>query len=164
MVEDLDDAFQDFSSRCYLAIARGGVVSFEEIKANETALYRVLGALDRLTASDYAASRATEARAVQLATTAVGVLSLFIGAAIGVSALVAWLTASSLLTPIKALTASATALGEGNLDISVREFSRDELGSLAPIASMHHGRAAAAVPGRRPRRTSSRPSERWRQP
>ncbi len=131
LVEDLDSAFQDFSARCDQAIARGGAASFDEIKANEVALYRVLDSLDRLTASDYAGSRATEARAEQLAATAVGVLSLFIGSAIAVSVLVAWFTASSLLTPIKTLTASATALGEGNLDISVPEFSGDELGSLA---------------------------------
>jgi NtrC-family two-component system sensor histidine kinase KinB len=54
-----------------------------------------------------------------------------IGLAVCLSAILAWALASSLLMPIKALTASATALGEGDLDIEVPEFSRDELGSLA---------------------------------
>jgi NtrC-family two-component system sensor histidine kinase KinB len=137
LVEELDAAFQDFSSRCDrmlsggVAISLGGMQANEEIQANETALYRVLNAIDKLTASDYAASRAAEARAEQLARTAVGVLIVVIGFALAVSALASWSVAASLLKPIKALTASANALGEGNLDVTVPELSRDELGSMA---------------------------------
>jgi signal transduction histidine kinase len=54
-----------------------------------------------------------------------------IAAAVALSLLIAWLVATSILGPIKALTASATALGEGNLDTHVPVFSRDELGRLA---------------------------------
>ena len=131
LVEGLDAAFQDFSSRCDRMIAAGGSASLEEVRANEDALYNVLRAIDRLTASDYAASQETEARAEQLANAAVRVLWVAIGAAVALSAALAWLVAASLLGPIKALTASAVALGEGNLDTRVPEFSRDELGSLA---------------------------------
>ena len=131
LVGELDAAFQDFSARCDRTLAAGGGVSLSENAANEDALYRVFSALDHLTASDYAASRETEAQAERLAATAVGILSATIGAAVLLSGLIAWMLASSLLVPIKALTASATALGEGNLDIHVPEFSRDELGSLA---------------------------------
>jgi signal transduction histidine kinase len=140
LVGELDAAFQDFSSRCDRTLAGGGGVSLNENMANEDALYRVFSALDRLTASDYAASRETEARAEHLATTAVGVLSATIGAAVVLSVLLAWMLASSLLVPIKALTGSATALGEGNLDIEVPEFSRDELGSLARSFNTMAGR------------------------
>jgi signal transduction histidine kinase len=131
LVGELDLAFQDFSARCDRTLAAGGGVSLGENAANEDALYRVFSALDRLTERDYAASRETEAQAERLATTAVGILSATIGAGVLLSALIAWMLASSLLVPIKALTASATALGEGNLDTTVPEFSRDELGSLA---------------------------------
>ncbi len=131
LVDELDAAFQDFSTRCDRTLAAGGGVSLNENMANQDALYRVFSALDRLTASDYAASREAEARAEHLATTAVGILSATIGAAVALSVFIAWVLASSLLVPIKALTASATALGEGNLDTEVPEFSRDELGSLA---------------------------------
>jgi len=131
LVEGLDAAFQDFSSRCDRMIAAGGSASLDEIRADEGALYRVLGAIDKLTANDYAASRTTEARAEQLANAAVRVLWAAIGAAAALSAALAWMVAASLLRPIKALTASATALGEGDLDTRVPEFSRDELGSLA---------------------------------
>ncbi len=131
LVEDLDAAFQDFSSRCDRTLAGGGSVSQDEFRANEDALYRVLKAIDRLTASDYAASRETEAHAEQLASTAIRVLTVGIAVAVGLSAVLAWLVAASLLGPIKGLTASAIALGEGNLDTRVPELSRDELGSLA---------------------------------
>jgi signal transduction histidine kinase len=131
LVGELDGAFQDFSSRCDEVLSGGVAISLGEIQANETALYRVLNAIDKLTASDYAASREAEARAEQLARTAVGVLTVFIGSALAVSALASWIVAASLLKPIKALTASANALGEGNLDVTVPELSRDELGSMA---------------------------------
>jgi len=131
LVEELDTAFQDFSSRCDRMLAGSIGISLGEIQENEAALYRVNSAIDRLTASDYAASREAEARAEQLAHVAVSVLAVFIGSAIVASALMFWFMASSLLKPIKTLTASAIALGEGNLDTKVPEFSRDELGSLA---------------------------------
>jgi NtrC-family two-component system sensor histidine kinase KinB len=131
LVEELDTAFQDFSTRCDTMLAGGVAISLGEIRENENALFRVNNAIDRLTESDYAASREAEARAEQLAHTAVSVLAIFIGSAVAVAALMSWFMASSLLMPIKALTASANALGEGNLDTKVPEFSRDELGSLA---------------------------------
>jgi len=112
-------------------LAGGGSASLREVRADEASLYRVLSAIDRLTASDHAAALETEARAEQLADTAVRVLSIAIVAAVALSAILAWFVAASLLRPIKALTASAIALGEGNLDIQAPEFSRDELGSLA---------------------------------
>jgi NtrC-family two-component system sensor histidine kinase KinB len=131
LVEALDTAFVDFSARCDTVLAGGGSASREEYRQNEDAFYRVLSAIDRLMAADYAASRETEWHAEQLASTAVGVLSIAIGGAIVLSAILAWFLTASLLNPIKTLTASAIALGEGNLDTRVPEFSRDELGSLA---------------------------------
>jgi NtrC-family two-component system sensor histidine kinase KinB len=130
LVSDLDAAFQDYSSLCERTLASGGAGSLEDLRASESALYRVFEKLDRLTENDTAESRRTELRAENLATTAVGVLSVTIGAAVALSVALAWFLAASLLTPIKALTSSATALGEGNLDTEVPELSRDELGSL----------------------------------
>jgi NtrC-family two-component system sensor histidine kinase KinB len=131
LVGDLDTAFQHVSALCDRALAGGGGASLIDFRSNQDALYRVFDALNLLTSSDYAASREVEARAEHLETTAVGILSVTIGLAVGLSAILAWVLASSLLMPIRALTASATALGEGDLDIMVPEFSRDELGSLA---------------------------------
>ncbi len=143
MVEELDAAFQDFSGRCDGMLAAGGTASLGEIRANEDALYRVFNALDRLTADDYAASRETEAQAEHLAATAVGILRATIGAAVALSVLLAWLLAALLLRPIQALTASAVALGDGNLDTHVPEFSRDELGRLARSFNVMAGKLRA---------------------
>jgi two-component system, NtrC family, sensor histidine kinase KinB len=131
LVNELDRAFQNFSALCDRALASAGAASLDDFRANQDALYRVFDSLNRLTATDYAASREVEAHAEHLESTAVGILSVTIGAAVGLSAILAWALASSLLMPIKALTVSATALGEGNLDINVPVFSTDELGSLA---------------------------------
>lgn len=131
LVEALDAAFQAFSARCDRAISEGGAASLDETRTDEDALFGVLNALDRLTESDYAASRETEAQAEQLAGTAVRVLSVAIAVALLLSVAIAWMVAASLLRPIMALTASATALGEGDLDTSVPVFSDDELGVLA---------------------------------
>jgi NtrC-family two-component system sensor histidine kinase KinB len=131
LVSDLDTAFQQFSGLCDRTLAGGVAASLDDFRASQDALYRVFNALDLLTAHDYAASQETEARAEHLESTAVGILSVTIGAAIALSVAVAWLLAASLLRPIKSLTASATALGEGNLEVEVPEYSGDELGSLA---------------------------------
>jgi NtrC-family two-component system sensor histidine kinase KinB len=130
LVGELDTAFQAFSMLCDRTLAAGGGGSLDDVRANEDALYRVFKALDVLTESDNSESRKTESRAEQLASTAVGVLSVAIVAAVALSVALAWALAASLIMPIKTLTASATALGEGNLDIKVPEFSQDELGSL----------------------------------
>jgi signal transduction histidine kinase len=131
LVEALDAAFTDFAGRCDAVLAGGASSSPGEFRENESSLYRVLGAIKRLVDNDYAAARQTEWHAEQLGDTAIGVLSVAIGAAIGLSMLLAWFLAASLLRPIKTLTASAVALGEGRLDVQVPLFSRDELGRLA---------------------------------
>jgi signal transduction histidine kinase len=130
LVSELDEAFQDFSALCDRALASGGGGSLDDLRASESSLYKVFKALDRLMEYDTDESRQTERRAEKLASTAVGVLSVAIGAAVALAVALAWVLAASLLMPIKALTASATALGEGNLDTKVPEFSQDELGSL----------------------------------
>ncbi len=143
LVLELDAAFQDFSALCYRTLAGGGGGSLGDLRVSEDALFRVFNALDHLTASDYSQSRETERQAERLASRAVGILWVTIGAAVALSAAIAWMLASSLLTPIKALTASATSLGEGNLDIQVPEFSGDELGSLARSFNTMAGRLRA---------------------
>jgi signal transduction histidine kinase len=131
LIEGLDAAFQSFSALCDRALAASGSSSLNDFRLNQEALFRVFDGLNKLTASDYAASREVETHAEHLESTAVGILSATIAAGVLLAAIIAWALASSLLTPIKALTASATALGEGNLEINVPEFSRDELGRLA---------------------------------
>lgn len=131
LVTALDGAFQRYaeSSARFLKDGAGG--SLEDLQRNAAGLYRVFDAIESLTRRDAAAAQQAEARAEELAAATQRVLLAAIIAAVLLSLLVAWRLATVLLRPIRALTASATALGDGDLDAPVPEFSRDELGQLA---------------------------------
>ena len=131
LVGSLDRAFQDFLARSETALRAGGAGSRNDQQGDATALFRVLDAIETLTRRDAAAAQQTAARVEQLAVTTERVLLTAIVGAVALSIFVAWRLASSLLKPIKALTASAVAVGEGDLDRAVPEFSGDELGQLA---------------------------------
>ncbi len=130
-VTALDQAFQQYSESAGRFLRGGGAGSLEDTKQDATALYRVFDAIENLTRRDAAAAQQTAARAEQLAATTERVLLAAIASAVLLSLLVAWWLAAALLRPIRALTASATALGDGDLDRHVPELSRDELGQLA---------------------------------
>jgi signal transduction histidine kinase len=112
-------------------LAGAGSGPLELVQRNEAALYRVLTAIEDLNRRDFDAVRQTAVRAGQMVATTERVLSTAIVGAFLLSILVAWWLATSLLTPIKALTASAVAVGEGDLGRTVPALSRDELGQLA---------------------------------
>lgn len=130
LVDALGEKFQAYAARCEPAVA-GAAAAWNELSARESALKAVLDAIEALTLRDYAAAQQTAAQAEQIATTTERVLLAAIGVAVVLSLLVAWWLAGSLLRPIKSLTASAVAVGEGDLGREVPEFSRDELGQLA---------------------------------
>jgi signal transduction histidine kinase len=131
LVETLDAAFGELARQGEALLAAGGSGSLETLRSNETSLFRVLSAVETLNRRDFAAAQAASARAGRLAATTERVLLIVIAAAAVLSLLVAWRLASSLLGPIKQLTASAAALGEGRLERDVPVLSRDELGDLA---------------------------------
>jgi len=130
LVSALEQKFQEYSALCEpgLATASG---SRAELGARESARKALLDAIEALTLRDYAAAQQTAARAEQLAATTERVLLTAIAVAVVLSLLVAWWFAGSLLKPVKLLTTSAVALGEGRLDREVPVLSRDELGQLA---------------------------------
>lgn len=130
-VSQLADAFQKFSVRADGALRNGGSLFLADAKEDAAAYYGVLDAIERLVRYDATSARETAARVELLAAHTERVLYAAIGAAVVVSIFLAGWLASSLLTPIKALTASAVALGEGHLDREVPVLSRDELGLLA---------------------------------
>ena len=131
LVVALDQAFQDFSGRAEAVLRSGAGGSRIDQQGDTAALLRVLDAIETLTRRDAAAAQQTAARVEQLAATTERVLLLAIIGAVLLSIFVAWRMAAALLKPIKALTASAVAVGEGDLDRTVPEMSRDELGQLA---------------------------------
>jgi len=131
LVGKLDDAFQRLAARGSQLNGAGTSGSLATLEQNEDLVFGVVAAIDGLERSDYGRAGAEARSAVHLAATTVNVLLLVIAAAVLVWIAMAWSLAGSLLRPIKALSASAVALGEGRLDQPVPEFSSDELGLLA---------------------------------
>lgn len=103
----------------------------ELMKVDETATFGVLRAIERLTDFDAAALREAEQNARLVTRRTTTVFAIGVVAAILLASFFAWTTSGALLGPIKALTASAAALGEGRLDRDVPVTSNDELGKLA---------------------------------
>lgn len=131
LVTTLDQAYRDLVGRAEGVLAAGGGGSRADVQREEAALFRVLSAIETLTQGDAAAAQQTVARVEQLAATTERVLITTIAGAVVLAIFVSWWLAAALLKPIKALTTSAVALGEGELERTVPEFSRDELGQLA---------------------------------
>ncbi len=130
LVSALDEAFRDFVTKSEPVLAAGGLGARTDLSREEAALYRVLAAIETLTKRDAAAAQQTAARVEQLAATTERILITAIVGAVVLAVFVSWWLAAALLRPIKALTASAVAVGEGDLDRTVPEYSRDELGQL----------------------------------
>ncbi len=131
LVSALDDAFRKFSSDGEKYFNPGGVGSLAEFRAAPASGLAVIAAIDILTQRDAKAAQQIAARIEQQAANTERVLVLAIVGALVLSVFVSWRLAASLLGPIKAVTASAVAVGEGDLDREVPEQSRDELGQLA---------------------------------
>lgn len=131
LIEAVDGAFQDFVTLHEQLLQVGGMTSLAAVKESETALYRVLNAIEELTRRDFEAAQTAARRASHLAATTQRVLIVAIASAFALSLFLGWRLAASLLQPINVLTASAVAVGEGDLDRTVPEFSKDELGQLA---------------------------------
>ena len=130
LVAALEQDFQHYSELCEPILA-GSQGSRADLLTRETALKSVLDAIDALTLRDYAAAQQNAALAEQLTAKTERVLLTAMAVAVELSLLVGWWFAGSLLRPVKILTASAVALGEGQLDRDVPVLSRDELGQLA---------------------------------
>jgi nitrate/nitrite-specific signal transduction histidine kinase len=127
----VDEAFGRLVERGRLLLQVGGSGEMRDFVENTKAVNAVLDAIDALTRHDVAAAQDTAARVSQIAQ---GTERLMVGAnagGFGLAIFLAWRLASSLLRPIRSLTASAVALGDGELDREVPELSRDELGQLA---------------------------------
>lgn len=136
-VKALEDAFNRLVAEGGRQLETGGtgtasLAEVAEAQRNVTGrLFTVLSAIDNLTNLDFAAARQTAARVEQLATSTERVMLITIAGGFVLSLFLTWGLASSLLKPLRVFTASAVALGEGDLDREVPEFSQDELGQLA---------------------------------
>lgn len=117
--------------------------TMDRIVENSNANVAVHVALDNLTRHDAAAAQRTAVYVEQLAESTQRVMLITIAGGFLLSLVLAWRLASSLLQPIQALTASAVALGEGDLEREVPELSRDELGQLARAFNTMAGKLRA---------------------
>ena len=131
LVAALDAAFQELSEEGTRQIRAGGAATMADMQSRNAALIRVLQAIEKLTQRDFEAAKQAAARVETLSTGTRSVMLITIAGGVVLSLVLAWRLAESLLEPIRLMTASAIALGDGNLDRDVPEVSRDELGQLA---------------------------------
>ena len=130
LVADVDTAFQALVALDERILSGGADRSLEALRQAEDKRYRVVNAVAALEGRDAALAEATAVRAGSLADRTVKVLAVAMAGAFFLSLFLAWGLADSLLRPIQALTASALALGDGDLERGAPESSRDELGQL----------------------------------
>jgi signal transduction histidine kinase len=131
-VESLDRAFIRFATvgeRTLRGQTHGSLMGVMQDRL--AALGNVLDAIENLTRRDFTAAQQTAARVEQLATATERLMITTMAAGVLLSLFLAWRLAASLLKPIQAFTASVMALGDGDLEREVPEYSRDELGQLA---------------------------------
>jgi len=113
------------------ALLRRPSATLLEQRQVETALFGTLQALATLGQFDHEVLQTELARASHTTRTTVRLLVGAMAVAVLLSLYLSFRLSRSLLRPIKDLTASAVALGDGALDREVPVPSRDELGELA---------------------------------
>ena len=142
LVEQLDIVFSQLVLAGETLIERGPINS-AGYGAAEGDLFRTLKAVEDLNAHDFAQMRATAKRATQLARWTIKLIAGALVVSVLLSFYVAWRLSRSLLGPIQALTATATALGEGRLDMTIPVLSRDDF-SISAFAAFRAFRASSA--------------------
>jgi signal transduction histidine kinase len=129
-LELVDQTFAAQVAKDEALLDRGGL-GLSALRETETALFGTLKALEALAQYDHDALEAETSQAAQTSRTTVRLLAGAMAAAVLLSLYLSYRLSRSLLRPIKALTSSAVALGDGALDHEVPVLSRDELGELA---------------------------------
>ena len=142
-VEAVDEAFLAQVKTDEVLLREGTLSPLAALRETETALFTTLRALEALAQHDYAALQAELARAGQTTRMTIKLLLGAMAAAILLSLYLSYRLSRSLLRPIKALTTSAVALGDGVLDRPVPVLSRDELGELARAFNTMAGKLRA---------------------
>ena len=142
-VEAVDEAFLAQVKTDEVLLREGTLSPLAALRETETALFTTLRALEALAQHDYAALQAELARAGQTTRMTIKLLLGAMAAAILLSLYLSYRLSRSLLRPIKALTTSAVALGDGILDRPVPVLSRDELGELARAFNTMAGKLRA---------------------
>ncbi|MDR0902799.1 MAG: HAMP domain-containing protein [Opitutaceae bacterium] len=130
-LEAVADAFGEMEARGDALFGGGAPVTRGSYLDAEVMFFNALKSLDTLMESDHRELQGEARRVSGVARVGTRALLAAIAAGIALSLWLAWRLARSILQPIGALTRSARALGDGNLDDDVPVVSRDELGELA---------------------------------
>ena len=131
MLEKLDDAFTQLDELAREPLDSGGDATLAALRETEASLFRTLKAVESLAQHDYDDVRQSAEKSARIARASINFLFAAMVGAILLSLYLSYRLAKSLLHPIRLLTASASALGEGKLDHDVPATSKDELGDLA---------------------------------
>ena len=125
------DAFDRLASFGDAMFKQGVAVTRTSYERTEAAFYATLRTLEELTQADYQDLLGEARRVGDIARVSINVVAGAMVGGIVLSLLLSYGLARSLLKPIRALTVSASALGDGNLEHDVPVTSKDELGELA---------------------------------
>jgi signal transduction histidine kinase len=125
------DAFDRLVSFGDAMFERGAMVTQRDYYQTEQALYATLRTLEELTHVDYSELQKEARRVADFARISINFVAAAMVGGIVLSLFLSYGLARSLLKPIRALTVSAAALGDGHLDKDVPVTSKDELGELA---------------------------------
>ena len=142
-IEAVDEAFlaQAKADAEFLRVGTDSPQAVDQKTA--TTCFSTLKALDALAQYDRAAMQTDLSRAGQTTRATVRFLLSAMAAAVLLSLVLSYRLSRSLLGPIKALTSSAVALGDGTLDSDVPVLSQDELGELARAFNAMAGKLRA---------------------
>jgi len=131
LLNALDAQLRHFTAAGEDTLRLGSLGGLDLLKETETALYSVNSTLDALLERDHQEIYGAETRMKARIDESLRLLIAAMLAAVLLFFYLAWRLADSFLKPIQAVTASAIALGAGDLDREVPVTSRDELGQLA---------------------------------
>ena len=130
-VEAVDDAFRA-QNRADNAFFDAGALSGQIVdRETATAGFNTMRALGNLADFDHRSLKAELARVGRTTRTTIALLLWAMVGAVLLSVFLSFRLSRSLLQPVKLLTTSAVALGNGALDRDVPVLSHDELGELA---------------------------------
>ena len=131
LLNALDEQFQSLMRAGNETLRLGSLGGLELLKRTETSFFSVNRTLDALLERDHREIYGAETRMKSRIDDSLRLLVIAMIGAVLLFFYLAWRLADSFLKPIQAVTASAVALGSGDLDREVPVTSKDELGQLA---------------------------------
>ena len=131
LLNTLDTQLRHFTAAGEDTLRLGSLGGLDLLKETETTFFSVNSTLDALLERDHQEIYGAETRMKARIDESLRLLIAAMLAAVLLFFYLAWRLADSFLKPIQAVTASALALGAGDLDREVPVTSRDELGQLA---------------------------------